>query len=338
MSLHRALLLCAAAGALAGPVAAQDRPAHAAPRPAGMPLYMPGARGVMLTSEAAALGRALFHDTRLSSDARVSCASCHDPARAFADGRRVSIGVHARMGTRNAPTLVNRGFGSTQFWDGRVETLLEQVLHPVEDPREMDMRRSDAAARIAADATYVARFRDAMDDVITAASIARALAAYVATITSGDAPFDRWSAGDTLAISADARIGRRLFDGRARCSVCHQGPNFTDEQFHNTGVAWRANAETAAPADSGRFIVTRNAKHIGAFKTPTLREVARTAPYMHDGSIATLEDVVAFYDRGGASNPFLSPQLAPLRLTHAEKRALVAFLRTLNGRVREGPW
>jgi cytochrome c peroxidase len=329
--------LCSALVALlllAAPAHAQYRPAGGPPLPYGMPLYMPGTRAVPLDARAAELGRALFFDRRLSRDGAVSCASCHDPAHAFSDGRRVSVGVFGRQGTRNAPSLVNRAWGEAQFWDGRVGTLLEQVLHPIEDPHEMGFTRDEAAARLAADPTLVARFDAALGDSVNARSLARALAAYVASITSGDAPFDRWAAGDTLAISAEARRGRRLFDGRARCSVCHRGPNFTDEQFHNTGIAWRA----GAPADSGRFAVTRRERDIGAFKTPTLREIARTAPYMHDGSIADLEAVIDFYDRGGTANPHLAPELEPLGLSAEEKQALLAFLRTLSGRVREGGW
>jgi cytochrome c peroxidase len=320
---------------LAAPLAAQHRPAGGPPLPDGMPLYMPGALDVLLQSRVADLGRLLFFDRRLSRDRSVSCASCHDPARAFTDGRAVSTGVTGRTGRRNAPTLVNRAWGDAQFWDGRVASLREQVLHPIEDPDEMGFTRHGAAARIAADPALAARFAEVLDDSVHAASLARTLAAYIASIIAGDAPFDRWAAGDTLAIGAEARRGRRLFDGRARCSACHRGPNFTDERFHNTGVAWR---DGGVPADSGRFVVTGRERDIGAFKTPTLREIARTAPYMHDGSIATLEAVVDFYDRGGISNPYLHPELQPLGLSGGEKQALVAFLRTLSGRIRDGGW
>jgi cytochrome c peroxidase len=319
---------------LAAPLAAQQRPAGGPPLPDGMPLYMPGALDVPLNARAAELGRALFFDRRLSRDRSVSCASCHDPLRAFTDGRTLSTGVAGRQGRRNAPTLVNRAWGDTQFWDGRVASLREQVLHPVEDPDEMGFTRDAAAARIAADPVLAARFAQALGDSVHAASLARALSAYVASLISADAPFDRWAAGDTTALSTEARRGRRLFDGRARCSVCHRGPNFTDEQFHNTGVAWR----DGTPTDSGRFAVTRRERDIGAFKTPTLREIARTAPYMHDGSTASLGDVIDFYDRGGIANPYLARELQPLGLNDDEKHALGAFLRTLSGRIREGGW
>src|SRR5687768_62401 len=285
---------------VAAPVSAQERPPGWAPVPAGLPLYMPGTRDLPRTSSAAALGRRLFFDARLSRDGRISCASCHDPARAFTDGRRISIGVDGRPGARNAPTLVNRAYGENQFWDGRVETLLEQMLHPIEHPDEMGLSRAEAVRRIAADPVYVAAFaREKLQ--VDADGLAGVLGAYVASILSADASFDRAAAGDTLALTAEARQGRRLFDGKAGCTTCHRGPNFTDEGFHNTGAAYR----DGVWSDSGRFVVTRKPADLGAFKTPTLREVARTAPYMHDGSIATLEAVVDFYDRGGIANPVL---------------------------------
>lgn len=349
--------LVLAIGACAAPALAQERAPARPPLPAGLPLYLPGAVGLNLMRDVVALGRALFVDPRLSLDGTVSCATCHDPARAFTDGRTVATGVRGRRGTRHTPTLVNRGYGEAQFWDGRVRTLLEQVLHPIEQPAEMGSSRDRAVAAIADVPRYRTEFRQVFGDVVDTTSLAQALAAYVATIFSGDAPFDRYAAGDTLALSDRARLGRRLFDGRARCSTCHRGPNFTDEQFHNTGVAWRTAARTSgdaavsvsrgdntgrrhapAPADSGRFLVTGQLRHLGAFKTPTLRETARTAPYMHDGSMATLEEVIEFYDRGGHANAQLAAELRPLRLTTEEKSALVAFLRTLSGAVREGAW
>src|SRR5687768_5839010 len=252
---------------VAAPVSAQERPPGWAPVPAGLPLYMPGTRDLPRTSSAAALGRRLFFDARLSRDGRISCASCHDPARAFTDGRRISIGVDGRPGARNAPTLVNRAYGENQFWDGRVETLLEQMLHPIEHPDEMGLSRAEAVRRIAADPVYVAAFaREKLQ--VDADGLAGVLGAYVASILSADASFDRAAAGDTLALTAEARHGRRLFDG----------------------------------------------------------------------SIATLEAVVDFYDRGGIANPVLDRELRTLHLTALEKRALVAFLESLSGRIREGGW
>ena len=353
--LGRAVRLVFATTVIATPALAQLGPASRPPTPESLPLFLPGAAGVPLESAVVALGRALFFDKRLSADSSIACASCHDPARAFTDGRRVSRGVHGRLGVRNTPTLVNRGYGEAQFWDGRAATLLEQVLQPIEHRDELGSSRTQVIARVAAEPMYAARFQRVLGDVVHESSLARALAAYVATIFSGAAPFDRYAAGDTLALSDLARLGRRLFDGRARCSTCHRGPNFTDEQFHNTGVAWRglasertsaarntahgaAESSSLVPADSGRFPITRQPRHLGAFKTPTLREIEHTAPYMHDGSIGSLTEVIEFYDRGGSNNPQLDAGMRPLSLTSREKRALHAFLLSLSGRIREGAW
>ena len=184
---------------------------------------------------------------------------------------------------------------------------------------------SQLMARLRASRAYRSAFKRAYGrESISRTTIGRALASYVRTLRSGDAAADRYAAGDSLALSAEAQRGRSLFYGKANCSVCHVGPNFTDEHFHNTGVAWGG-------PDAGRFAVTHDSADRGRFKVPTLRNVERTAPYMHDGSIATLADVVDFYDRGGRANPRLDPELRPLALGAEEKRDLVAFLRSLTG-------
>ncbi len=269
-----------------------------------------------LTSEKIALGRKLFQDRRLSRDKKVACASCHDPQRAFTDGRTVAVGVFGRKGTRSVPSLVNRGYGLSFFWDGRTQTLEEQVLKPIQDPNEMDMTIEEAAGRVRLDRV----------------ALSQALASYVRSILSGDAPVDRYMNGQRDALPEDARQGLNLFRGKANCTACHLGPNFTDERFHNTGVAWREERLL----DQGRFVVTAKEENRGAFKTPTLREIARTAPYMHDGSIPTLDDVVEFYNRGGNKNPHLDSELHPQNLTAQEKQALLAFLKSLSGTVHEG--
>jgi cytochrome c peroxidase len=224
--------------------------------------------------------------------------------------------VFGREGRRNAPALINRGYGRAFFWDGRTTTLEAQVLRPIEDANEMDLALAEASARVDLDV----------------GTISHALASYVRSILSGDAPYDRFLNGDRTAISREEQDGLRLFRGRARCTTCHVGPTLTDEQFHNTGVAWRS----GQLQDEGRAAVTREARDRGAFKTPTLREVARTAPYMHDGSLARLEDVIDFYDGGGRLNPRLDEEIRPLRLAAHEKSALVAFLRSLEGALLEG--
>jgi cytochrome c peroxidase len=245
----------------------------------------------------------LFFDRRLSRDATIACASCHRPERAFSDGRAIAIGIGGRTGRRNAPALINRGYGKLFFWDGREHSLEEQVIQPIEDPNEMGSSAEEAARRVGL----------SVDD------LAHALASYVRSILSGNSRFDRFVSGDRMALSDQEQRGLQLFRGRGNCTACHVGPNFSDEELHNTGVAW--NPDASELKDPG-------AQH-GEFKTPTLREVVRSAPYMHDGSLATLEEVVDFYSNGGRANPYLDPELRPLRLDADEKRALVAFLTSL---------
>ncbi len=271
--------------------------------PLGLDLYMPVPEDNPMTVEKIGLGRRLFNDRRLSRDRSIACASCHDPERAFSDGRAIAVGVFGRKGRRNAPALINRGWGRSFFWDGRVPTLEEQVLKPIEDPNEMDLPVADAASRVG----------------LPVEDLSRALASYVRSIMSGNSPFDRFVDGKRTALSAEQQAGLQIFRGKGNCTTCHVGPNFTDERLHNTGVAWRNGQLTDLGAGNGTF------------KTPTLREVARTAPYMHDGSLATLHDVVDFYDRGGNRNPFLDPELRPIGLTALEKQALQSFLRSLSG-------
>jgi len=250
------------------------------------------------------LGRQLFYDRRLSRDQSVACASCHDPERAYSDGRAVAVGVFGRGGRRNAPALLNRGYGRLFFWDGRTASLEEQVLLPIQDSNEMDLPITEASARVN----------------LAPEEISRALASFVRSILSGNSRFDRFIDGDRSALSADEQAGLQLFRGKGDCIACHVGPNFTDERLHNTGIAWR----DGKFADSG-------AGH-GDFKTPTLREVARTGPYMHDGSLTGLDEVVDYYNRGGNANPQLDPELHPLHLSVDEKRRLVQFLRSLSSR------
>ncbi len=330
------LLVAASMLAVAILAAAAQQSTPEAPRllqiPLGLDLYMPVPEDNPLTSEKVALGRRLFFDPMLSRDYTLSCASCHDFRRAFSDGRAIAIGVSGRRGTRNAPALLNRVYGSAQFWDGRAGSLEEQALQPIQNPKEFDMTLEEVIARLSHDSEYPALFQAAFGREVNAQDLARALASYVRTILSGDAPMDRYGNGERNALSEQARAGLRLFQGKANCTACHLGPSFSDEQFHNTGVAWRE----AALLDPGRFAVTGKEADRGAFKTPTLREVARTAPYMHDGSLATLEDVIELYNRGGNPNPHLDPELRPLRLTPEEKQALLAFLRALSGTIIEG--
>jgi cytochrome c peroxidase len=277
--------------------------------PLGLDLYMPVPDDNPLTADKVALGRSLFNDRRLSVDGSISCASCHRAGRAFSDGRATARGVRGRAGVRNTPALINRGYGRSFSWDARHLTLEAQVLAPIEADDEMGSSVGDAAARVG----------------LSPVELASALASYVRSILSGNSRFDRFANGDTTALSATERRGLQVFRGKGNCTACHVGPTLSDERTHNTGVAWR----TGVLADIGAGG--------GAFKTPTLREVGFTAPYMHDGSLASLAAVVDFYDRGGHPNPELDEEIRPLRLAAGEKTALIAFLLTLSGRVTEGP-
>ena len=300
--------------------------------PLGLDLYMPVPEDNPLTAEKVAIGRKLFFDKRLSRDKTMSCGTCHDPQRGFTDGHAVSVGVFGRKGSRNVPTLINRGYGATHFWDGRASSLEEQVLQPIQNPKELDMTVEEVVKRVKKDSGYARRFQAVFGSAVNAEDLAMALANYVRTILSGNSPLDRYLSGQRNAISPKARAGLRIFRGKGNCTACHLGPNFTDERFHNTGIAWR----NSRLSDSGRFAVTDEEQDLGAFKTPTLREVAQTTPYMHDGSLATLEQVIEFYNRGGNPNPHLDPEVRPLHLTVEEKETLLAFLKSLSGDIREG--
>jgi len=284
--------------------------------PLGLDLYLPVPEDNPITPDKVALGRQLFFDRRLSRDGSVACATCHNPNRAFSTPVPVAMGLGGRKGRRNAPALINRGYGRAFFLDGRMPTLEEQVLKPIQDPNEMDLTIEEASARMKLDAT----------------AISRALASYVRSILSGDSPYDRFVNGDRSALTPGQQLGLQVFRGKGNCTACHVGPNFSDEQFHNTGVAWR----DGLIKDEGRFAVSSNSRDHGAFKTPTLREIARTAPYMHDGSIATLEAVIDFYSDGGRTNPSLDSEIRPRNFSVEETRALLEFLRSLSGKVIEG--
>ena len=299
--------------------------------PLGLDLYRPVPESNPLTRDKIALGRRLFHDRRLSRDGSKACASCHDPSRAFTDAGAVSVGVGGAVGRRNAPTLINRAWGARFFWDGRAGSLEQQVLQPLFNPIELGGSR-DAVMRVVRSAEYAPAVQRAFPGESSAIDVvARALASYVRTVVAGDSPYDRFASGRSSAISPAARRGLNLFTGIAGCLSCHFGPTLTDEGFHNTGVAWTGGEF----ADLGRGGITGRERDRGAFKTPTLREVTRTAPYMHDGSLATLDDVLEFYDRGGRPNPYLDSRIRPLQLTSSQKTDLIAFLRSLTGRLSD---
>ena len=290
-------------------------------------------RELLFFSGAANVAEArLFGDKLLSRDRSLACKGCHQPKRAFTDGRSKAIGVYGRQGPRSVPTLVNRAYGRAFFWDGRTSTLEEQVVKPIESESEMDMTVGEAVDRLKRKSRYRKMFQQAFHREPNGEDLARALASYVRTIYSGDSPFDRYIYGKRGALSDQQRHGLRIFRGKGNCTACHIGPTFSDEEFHNTGVAWRE----GKLQDEGRFAITGEAELKGAFKTPTLREAARTAPYMHDGSLATLQDVINFYSDGGRKNPHLDEEIKPRNLTSREKQDLLAFLQSLTGTIEQG--
>jgi len=282
-----------------------------------------------LTNEKVELGRLLVFDKRLSQDNTIACMSCHLAKFAFTDGKPVSTGIRGQKGGRSAPASINRVFSSAQFWDGRAATLEEQSVGPFTNPIEHGFANYDVMmAKMMKIAGYRKLFKQAFgEDNITVGNVGKAIASFQRTILSGNSPADRFDQGqEEGAISAAAQHGLILFREKARCTKCHSGFNFSDEKFHNLGIGWDDNK-----VDLGRYMVTNNPEDIGAFKTPTLREIARSGPYTHDGRFKTLEEVVNFYNKGGVKNPHQDPLIIPLDLTDEEKRDLVAFLHTLNG-------
>ena len=281
-----------------------------------------------ITAAKVALGKLLYFDGRLSVDGSVSCATCHDPAKGFTDQARFSTGFQGRKGGRNAPTVVNTAFNLFQFWDGRAPTLEEQAKGPIVNPLEMANTLEAATASIARVPGYAPYFEAAFgDDMVTIDRIAKAIATYERTVLSGNSAWDRFVYGDEPdALSESAQRGLELFEGKALCTRCHVGFNLTDGLFHNLGVGMNADQP-----DLGRFEVTKEEADKGAFKTPVLRDLLKTAPYMHDGSLETLEDVVKLYDRGGEANQWLDPKVSKLGLSDQEKADLVAFMESLEG-------
>jgi len=314
------------------------------------------------TPEKITLGQKLFFDGRLSADGTVACATCHDPARAFTDGRPVSFGIHGRAGQRNAPTILNALYNKMQFWDGRARTLEEQASFPIINSFEMGQPNLDAAVtKLGAIEEYKQAFQKVYGRPLNGPDLLRAIAAYERTLVSFDSPFDHFIAGDQNAIDGSAKRGWELFNTKARCNKCHavtetqrDVTNFTDFDFHNIGIgilrhnvaplARKAEQEIASGhleavdraaiqtdmSVLGRFLITKKEADIAAFKTPILRNILLTAPYFHDGSQETLWDVVDHYNKGdGLKNPWLDEDIQPLALTESEIDDLVAFLVSL---------
>lgn len=310
------------------------------------------------------LGKQLFFDPRLSADGTISCASCHQPKRAFTDGRPTAVGIGGQVGPRNAPTVLNAAYYSSLFHDGRAENLETQALGPLTNPMEHGLQDYRAILKLLwTDPDYrrllPAAFGIAPEKA-TAKEIGKAIASYERTLVCADTPFDRYLyGGDQRALSKSAQRGLRIFRRKGNCANCHEiGLNdslFTDNRFYNLGVGFhrlktkfsrfaKAHKQAAAnpnidPAsvysqrersELGRYLVTGQVSDIGKFRTPTIRNISLTGPYMHDGSLRTLEDVVEYYNRGGEKNPFLDPAIYPLHLTHQETTDLVAFLQSLS--------
>jgi len=273
------------------------------------------------------LGRYLYFDARLSVDETVSCATCHNPKFAFTDGAPVSTGIKGQKGGRSAPTVINRAYALAQFWDGRAQSLEEQAKGPMQNPIEMGNTHEAIVARLKGIAGYRPLFARAFgSEEIDIDRVAKAIACFERTVLSGNAPFDRYKRGDKSAMTAEQVRGMAVFFDKGKCDRCHEGANFTLNAYANLGIG----TDKPEP-DVGRYAITKDPRDWGVFKTPTLREIEHTAPYMHDGRFKTLEEVVDFYDKGGIPNRNLDPTVKPLHLTAAEKSELVAFLKALSG-------
>ncbi|MDO8940002.1 MAG: cytochrome c peroxidase [Methylicorpusculum sp.] len=311
------------------------------------------------TTEKVKLGQLLFNDKRLSADGSISCASCHRADTAFTDGLPVSKGIKQQLGTRNAPTVINSAYYETQFLDGRESSLEAQAKGPLVNPVEHGFTHLQQVVDVVKqDAAYREQFQqvfNVLPDSITIEHIAKAIASFERTLITGDSAFDRYYFGkDQSALSDSAARGSRIFRRKGNCMTCHEiswnNALFTDNRFYNVGIGFErlkpvlteltsainqqkevdiTGLTDAQRSELGRFAVTRIPADLGRFKTPTLRNVAVTAPYMHDGSLKTLEEVIEHYDKGGISNAYIDPKIFPLHLTVQEKADLVAFLKSL---------
>ncbi len=284
------------------------------------------------TPERVRLGRWLFFDPRLSQDGTVSCATCHRPDHAFSEPTPVSTGVRGQKGGRKAPQIINLAFTVYPhfFWDGRAASLEEQAKGPIENPIEMGHTHEAVVGALKATG-YPGYFQEAFGTPeITIERVAKAIADYERTRLSGNSAYDRWRQNeDEAAVSEQVKLGYTLFHNKAQCNQCHLGENFSDDRFHNLGIGWDEKAKSFS--DLGRYEISKAEEDKGAFKTPGLREVSKHPPYMHDGSLLTLADVVRHYNKGGHPNPHLSPKIRPLSLTPTEIDAIVAFMLALEG-------
>lgn len=281
-----------------------------------------------LTAAKIELGKKLYFDPRLSGNNLFSCATCHNPTLGFADGLpRFLGGPTAKEGGRHSPTIINCAYNEFQFWDGRAATLEEQALGPIQNPNEMFETLDNVVKKLSGIPEYVTAFKEVFGTGITADGIAKAIATFERTIVFSNSPFDKYMQGDAPAMSELAKRGMYLFMGKAECIKCHNGTNFTDNKFHNIGVP----TEVPLKEDLGRYNVTRKDSDKGAFKTPTLRNITDTAPYMHNGFFPTLFEVVQFYNGGGGRSENKSPDIHSLHLTGEEVNDLIEFMKALTG-------
>jgi cytochrome c peroxidase len=315
--------IAAVAGIALGAVAAPQEPQERFVRPAAPPMPADNA----MTPARVELGRMLFFDPRLSGSSWISCATCHNPALGWSDGLPTAIGNGMKALQRHTPTILNAAYNKRQMWDGRFASLEEQALGPIGSEDEMNLNLGEMVRRLREIRGYRAHFERAYPgEGISAKTVAKAIASFERTIVSREAPFDRWQAGDEGAVTAGAKRGFELFRGKANCAACHQGGNFTDDGYHNIGVQ-----QWPGVYDEGRFTKVAVKVLRGAHKTPSLRDVAYTAPYMHNGAYSTLRAVVEMYARGGDDHENLDPNIRKLDLTSAEVDDIVAFLESLSG-------
>jgi cytochrome c peroxidase len=274
------------------------------------------------------LGKMLYFDPRLSGSNWISCATCHNPALGWSDGLPRTIGDGQKELGRHSPTIINSGYFEVQMWDGRKKTLEDQASGPIGADVEMNQDYDELVRELKALPAYVTRFDNVFGkNSLSINNIAKAIATFERSVVSKNAPYDKYWAGDKNAMSASAINGMNVFFGKAKCSICHNGPVFSDSGFHNIGV------KAAGPlkVDLGRYNETKDDFDKGGFKTPGLRDITKSAPYMHNGTEATLEAVIEFYDRGGDAKENLSPFITPLGLTSQEKKDMVEFLKALDG-------
>ncbi len=274
------------------------------------------------------LGKMLFFDPRLSGNDHWACSTCHNPSLGFSDGlpRSLGFGDETELG-RHAPTVLNIAYNTSQFWDGRAPTMEAQAVGPIQAAREMNSNPKELEKELNAIPEYKERFIKVFGEPVTMPNIGKAIAAFERTLVTRDAPFDRYMRGDKNALNTQEKRGLIIYISKAACSQCHNGANFTDNQFHNIGLPQVGPLKE----DLGRYEVTKNEKDKKAFKTPTIRNVTLTPPYMHNGVFKTLEEVVDFYNKGGGEDPNKSDKIFKLSLTDKEKEDLVAFLKTLTG-------